>query len=101
MRRVIVRYKLKSDRIAENVAYVQKVYAELKSTSPTGLRYATFKATDSPTFFHIASVETANGENPLNQTEAFKAFTANIRDRCEEPPVTTELDEIGTYNFFG
>src|SRR5258708_39014049 len=100
MRRVIVRYKLKSDRSAENVDYVQKVYAELQSTSPAGLRYATFKAADSPTFFHIASVETESGENPLNQSEAFKAFTANIRDRCEEPPVTTELDEIGSYNFF-
>src|SRR5258707_11594974 len=101
MRRVIVRYKLKSDCIAENVDYVQKVYAELQSTSPAGLRYATFKATDSPTFFHIASVETENGENPLNQIEAFKTFSADIRDQCEEPPVATAMEEIGSYNFFG
>jgi quinol monooxygenase YgiN len=101
MRRVIVRYRVKQDRVQENEEYIRKVFAELKSQGPAGLRYATFKATDSPSFFHIASVETESGDNPLTQTEAFKAFTANIRDRCEEPPVTTELDEIGSYNFFG
>jgi|SRR5579859_3207577 len=100
MRRVIVRYRVKQDRLQENVEYIQKVYAELNGNRPAGLRYATFKATDSANFFHIASVETESGDNPLNQSEAFKAFTANIRDRCEEPPTTTELDEVGSYNFF-
>jgi hypothetical protein len=101
MRRVIVRYRVKQDRVQENVDYVRKVYEELKVNSPNGLRYATFKASDSTSFFHIASVETESGDNPLNQTAAFKAFVANIADRCEEPPITTELEEIGSYNFFG
>ena len=100
MRRVIVRYRVKQDRLQENVDYIHKVYAELLSTGPAGLRYATFKAADSPTFYHIASVETENGENPLLKTRAFQSFSANVADRCDEPPVTTELEEIGSYNFF-
>lgn len=101
MKHIIVRYRVKPDRSLENQEYVRKVFAELASSSPAGLRYATFKASDSPTFFHIATIDTENGENPLFQFEAFKAFTANIRDRCDEPPVTTELEEVGSYHFFG
>jgi len=100
MRRAIVRYRVRQDRVQENEDYVRKVYVELQRTGPAGLRYATFKAADSPTYFHIVSVETENGNNPLPQTEAFKAFVANIAERCDEPPMTTELEEIGSYNFF-
>lgn len=101
MKRIIIRYKVKPDRTLENQAYIQKVFAELLSNSPAGLRYASFKASDSPTFFHIVSIETESGENPLSQSAAFKAFTANIADRCDEQPVATELEEVGSYRFFG
>jgi hypothetical protein len=36
--------------------------------------------------------------NPLIQLEAFTAFTAGIKDRCAEPPVTVELQQIGRYD---
>jgi hypothetical protein len=38
-------------------------------------------------------------ENPLQQVAAFQRFQAGIRDRCDEPPVVTQLAEIGTYRF--
>lgn len=101
MSRVIVRYKVKSDRAQENQEYITKVFEELHRNNPAGLRYASFKAADGVTFFHIASVETKNGDNPLSQSAAFKAFQAGIQDRCEEPPVVTDLEEIASYNFFG
>jgi hypothetical protein len=28
--------------------------------------------------------------------EAFKRFTGAIRERCEEPPVTTEMEGVGS-----
>ena len=33
----------------------------------------------------------------LNEVEAFKAFTAEIESRCEEPPAVTELTLVGSY----
>jgi hypothetical protein len=36
----------------------------------------------------------------LTELSAFRAFTAGIRERCEDLPVTTELEEIGSYGFF-
>jgi hypothetical protein len=51
-------------------------------------------------FVHIASIETADGRNPLAQSSAFKAFQAGINDRCEVPPIAVDLTEVGSYRFF-
>ena len=42
-------------------------------------------------FVHVASVEAADGRNPLGQVEAFARFQEGIADRCDEPPVATEM----------
>jgi len=39
MKKVIVRYKVKPDRVDENVALVRAVYEELERTKPAGLRF--------------------------------------------------------------
>jgi hypothetical protein len=97
----MVRYKVKADRVAENERYIVKVYEERDRAKPHGIRYATFRLDDGVSFVHLVSHETEHGSNPLIELPAFKAFTASIRDRCEEPPVTVELKEIGSYGFFG
>ena len=97
MKQVMVRYKVKPDRAVENEELVRAVYQELERTAPAGLRYATFCLEDGVSFVHLASVETADGRNPLADTEAFARFQEGIRDRCEEPPVVTELREVGSF----
>ena len=101
MKRVLVRYKVKADRAAENESYIKKVFEELRADSPDGLRYASFKLDDGVSFVHIASIETDGGTNPLGEAAAFKAFQENIRDRCQEPPAAVALHEIGSYRLFG
>lgn len=96
MKQVMVRYRLKPDRVAENEELVRAVYDELHRAEPAGLRYATFKLDDGVTFVHLA-VETGTGSSPLADVEAFKTFREGIGDRCDEPPVATELSEIGSY----
>jgi hypothetical protein len=98
MKRVIVQYKVKADRAAENEAYVRKVFEELKQTTPDGIRYATFKQADGVSFVHIASIETEDGNSPLNESPAFKAFQAEIKDRCEEPPVAVNQPFLAKYD---
>src|SRR5215475_6752187 len=98
MRQVMVRYKVKPDRVEENEQLVREVYEELARTRPEGLRYGTFKLEDGVTFIHLAS----HGDpNPLAQVEAFARFQADIRDRCDEPPVVQTLEEAGSYRFDG
>jgi hypothetical protein len=101
MRRVMVRYRVKPDQATRNEELVRAIYDELGRTKPAGLRYATFKLDDGVSFVHIASVDTEDGHNPLGDVEAFAKFQKTIADRCEEPPVTTELREVGSFRFFG
>jgi hypothetical protein len=100
MTKRMVRYKIKADRVEENERYVARVFEQLKREKPTGLRYATFKLDDGVSFVHIVSHEAADGSNPLAALPAFQAFTAEIRDRCEEPPVVVDLQEIDSYELF-
>ena len=95
MKRVMVRYRIKPDRVEENESFIRAVFAELQSRSPDGVRYASFRQEDGVSFVHIASIEAES--NPLAELPAFKAFTADIRERCDEPPVAVELSEIGSY----
>jgi len=101
MKRIMVRYKVMPDRIVENEGFIGKVFEQLKSEMPGGLRYSSFKLPDGRSFVHIVSIETVDGSNPLGELTAFKAFTAQIKDRCEDPPTAVELTEVGSYNFFG
>jgi hypothetical protein len=101
MRQVMVRYKVKPDRAAENEELVRAVYAELERTRPAGLRYATFVLEDGVSFVHVSSLETEDGRNPLSEVEAFARFQEGIADRCEEPPTVAQLREIGSFRFHG
>jgi hypothetical protein len=96
----MVRYKVKPELAQENERLVRAVYAELEHSAPAGLRYATFKLEDGVSFVHLASIETDDGHNPLREVDAFKRFQANAGERQDEPAVTTELSEIGSYRLF-
>jgi hypothetical protein len=97
----MVRYKIKTDKVAENESLVRKLFEELQHVRPAGLRYASFKLEDGVSFVHIASIETADGENPLQNIAAFSAFRVGLKDRCEDPPTAVDLAEIGSYRFIG
>ena len=101
MRRLMIRYKVKPDRAAENADLVRAVYDELRRTEPEGLRYATFQLDDGVSFVHLASIETEDGHSPLSDVQAFRRFQENIGARCDEAPVATELREIGSFRLFG
>ncbi len=100
MKTTVVRYKVKSDRGDENQAYIKDVFKELDDNKPHGLRYVSFRLDDGVSFVHIAVVETEDGSNPLPQTESFRKFVADIKDRCDEPPVATDADIVGSYRLF-
>ena len=92
----MVRYKVRPERAAENVALVEAVYAELARERPDGLRYATFRLPDGVSFMHVV-IETDQPGRILGQLASFQAFQQGIEDRCEEPPVATEVTLVGSY----
>ena len=93
MRRVMVRYRVKPEHVAENEALVRAVYEELAATQPDELRYATFRLDDGVSFIHLAEVE---GDG-LRQVDAFVRFREGLEAPCAEQPTFTQLDEIGSF----
>ena len=100
METTVVRYKVKADQAEQNRAFIRRVFEELDANKPDGLRYVSFNLADGLSFVHIAVVESEDGENPLQKIAAFKDFIAGIKDRCEEPPVASSADIIGSYRLF-
>ena len=100
MSRVMVRYKVKPERAQENERLIRAVYEELERTDTAELRYATFKFEDGVSFVHVASNETEDGHSPLREVKAFQEFQKGIAERCEEPPVASELHEVGSFRFW-
>jgi hypothetical protein len=94
MTRVMVRYQLRPDRVDENVALVQAVFAELAETRPAGFRYTTYQCDDDVTFVHLAI---SDGPVPLAELAAFRRFKEGLDERCVQPPVRSELREVGSY----
>ena len=87
MRQVMVRYKVKPERVAENEALVRAVYEELAERAPDGLRYATFRLDDGVSFVHLALLD--DGTVAHASWPRSSASTEEIRDRCDEPPATS------------
>jgi len=101
MRAVMVRYRVKPEMAEENERLVRAVYAELQALKPAGLRYQTHRLPDGVSFVHVAVYADGVAESPLPQLASFKAFTADIKARCDEQPATQELQPIGSFSSFG
>ena len=99
LNRVMVRYKCKADKVAENERLIADVFDELDRESPAGFRYASFKLEDGQTFVHIVLEEPVEAPRSLAEMPAFQAFTAGIEDRCEEPPMVSGMTPAGSYRF--
>lgn len=99
MRSVMVRYRVRAERAAENEALVRAVYAQLHEEQPDGFHYATFVQNDGVSFVHVASSETEAAGGVLPQLSAFQRFQEGIRERCEQLPVVSELREVGSFRF--
>ena len=97
MRTVLVRYKVKPHAAAENERLISAVFAALERDTPEGIRYQVFKGADGVSFTHVSAFDGVEG-NPLTRIPAFKEFTAGIADRCEEPPITTQVDTVGRFD---
>ena len=99
MKTVLVRYKTRDDKASENEALVRAMFEELRASRLAGIRYASYKLADGMSFIHVATIETADGSNPLASLASFKQFQQGLRDRCVEPPVALDLAPVDDYGF--
>ena len=98
MKTMMIRYKVKPALAAENQRLIEKVFAELERSKPQGLRYQSFRLDDGVSFVHVATREGGPDDSPLLKLESFKAFVADIRNRCDEPPAQMDVKSLGRYD---
>jgi hypothetical protein len=98
MSTTVVRYTTRPEHADENQALIEKVFAELAADHPAGLRYASYRLADGVSFVHVASIDTADGSNPLSATAAFAEFVSGIGDRCATPPIALDATLVGSYD---
>jgi hypothetical protein len=100
MKQLIIRYKVKPEQAEHNAELVRAVYAELEHARPEGFHYGTFRLDDGLTFIHLVSHDEDDGVDPLPELDAFRRFRDGVRERCDEAPVATEVQEIGSFRLF-
>ena len=93
-----MRYQTKPDRGDENQQLIEAVFAELEKRQLDGFFYRVFRLADGVSFVHVF-VEDDEVAEPAQLTDvaAFQAFTANIADRTEVPPLAMSATMIGKY----
>ena len=94
MQQFIVRYKVEPDQAEHNAELIRDVYTELEQTSPEGFHYGTFRLDDGGSRSSTSLLVRTAGTIRSTSREAFHRFSADIRERCDEEPVTTAAHEV-------
>jgi hypothetical protein len=101
MKQTLVRYKIKPEEEQDNVRLIERVFQELKTKAPEGVRYMCLRLNDG-TFVHFATVESGGGGvHPITSLDAFRAFQSGIKERCMELPQSTDATIVGNYRMIG
>lgn len=95
--RVMIRYRVRRDQVDRNLELLRAAYEELESVQPDGLRWVTFQLEDGVSFVDLVGGEDSPGV--LSQLPAFQRLRATLDNRCDEPPVMTELHEVGSFRW--
>ena len=96
MRNLVIRYEAKPERVAENRALIENVFAELASQRPDAIRYMVLELEDG-TFIHFAITPDDPAANPLRQTAAFEVFSKDGGERHVSKAVVKQAKIIGNY----
>jgi hypothetical protein len=96
MKRTVVRYKTRPDQADENARLIERTFAELRTKGPQDVRYLALRLADG-TFVHFSVSDTADGKSPIPSLDAFRAFQAGIKERCLEPPQSSDVTIVGNY----
>jgi hypothetical protein len=99
-RLTIVRYKVKSEAVAENESLSHAVFDRVRRDAPEGVSYSLFKEADGQSFVHVFLNAHDDSSDVLTETPEFAAFTADISGRCEAPPEVMRLS-VGPVDSYG
>ena len=95
---VVVRYQAKPERADENQKLIEAVFADLEARDAKGFTYKVFRLEDGVSFVHVViEHEDVEQRDSLQEVPAFQAFTAEIADRCDVPPLAMGAEVVGSW----
>src|SRR4051794_36762643 len=97
MSAVVVRYQTKMDRAEENQRLIEAVFSELEARQLDGFTYKVFRLEDEVSFIHVLIEHDVADPATLQDVEAFRAFVADIGERCEVAPLALGAAVVGGY----
>jgi hypothetical protein len=97
MKATVVRYQAKPDRADENQQLIESVFADLDERQPVGFTYKVFRLEDGVSFIHVVIEHDVDDPESLQAVPAFRAFVADIAERCDILPVATAATVVGGY----
>jgi len=97
MKTTVVRYQAKPERAAENQQLIEAVFADLEERQPEGFTYKVFRLEDGVSFIHVAIEHDDEHAGSLQDVAAFRAFVADIADRCDVPPLAMGATVVGSW----
>jgi hypothetical protein len=97
MKTTVVRYRVKPERADENQKLIEAVFAELEAAEAEGFTYKVFRLEDGVSFIHVVIEHDIDAPDSLEAVPAFKAFVAEIADRCDVAPVAAGAIIVGGY----
>ena len=100
MKVTAVRYRTKPEQADENARLIGQVFEELRAKAPQDVRYLSLRLADG-TFVHVSVAETADGVSPIPRLAAFGLFQSGIKERCVEPPKSSDATVVGQYRMLG
>ena len=97
MKVTVVRYQAKAERADDNQRLIEAVFAELAEREPEGFTYKVFRLDDGVSFIHVVIEHDVDAPDSLQDVPAFRAFVADIADRCDVVPAATGATIVGGY----
>ena len=92
----LVRQKIKDGSVEEGEAAVRDLFASFDRVGLEGVRYASTRVVDSPTF--VILLELAEGiEDPRPAIPEYLRFLEQLKGWVDGPPVIEHLDVVGSF----
>jgi hypothetical protein len=86
MKRIVVRYRVKPESVAENERLIKAVFEQLRREQPAGLRDASFKANDGVSLTQMVSLEQSSQDSSRAAQDAWDERTRmSLMLRSPEP----------------
>lgn len=97
MEHLIVKFKIKKDKLEEARTAIRKFVSEIEGKEPGTILYNCFQEkSDATSFIHIMSFENEMAEEHHRHTAYVKDFVDKLYPVCRDEPVFSELDLICT-----